>query len=153
MSASDRLMPELAEGPSTAQRLFLRYFIGALVDLVVLNLFVEFTDKVFVDSFSISLLAAVLLQVLLKGTIWVEHKVGDFFKRRTPGKFNTFLRFFFAWLVLFGSKFVILEAMSSAFGETVRFVGAYHGIIVLIAVVVVMLLVEELIVRFYRKLA
>ena len=152
MSASDQLMPASAEAPSTAQRMFLRYFTGTLVDLVVLNLFVEYTDKVFVDSFSISLLAALLLQVLLKATIWVEHKVGAFFKKR-PGKWMTFLRFFFAWLVLFGSKFVILEAMSSAFGETVRFVGAYHGIIVLIVVVVVMLLVEELIVRFYRKLA
>ncbi|BCT93920.1 hypothetical protein LYSHEL_29470 [Lysobacter helvus] len=152
MSASDQLMPASAEAPSTAQRLFLRYFTGTLVDLVVLNLFVEFTDKVFVDSFSISLLAAVLLQVLLKATIWVEHKVGAYFKKK-PGKFNTFLRFFFAWLVLFGSKFVILEALSQAFGETVRFTGAWHGIIWLIVVVVVMLLVEELIVRFYRKLA
>ena len=152
MSASDKLMPVLAEAPSSAQRLFLRYFTGTLVDLVVLNLFVEYTNKVFVDSFTISLLAAVLLQVLLKATIWVEHKVASFFKKR-PGKWMTFWRFFFAWLVLFGSKFVILEAMSSAFGETVRFAGAYHGIIWLIVVVVVMLLVEELIVRFYRKLA
>jgi hypothetical protein len=151
MSASENLMPVSAEAPSNAQRLFLRYFTGILIDLVVLNLFVEYTDKVFVDSFSISLLAAVLLQVLLKATLWVEHKVAGYFKAR-PGKWSTFLRFFFAWLVLFGSKFVILEALSSAFGETVRFVGMWHGIVWLIIVVVVMLLVEELIVRFYRKL-
>ena len=153
MSATDSLMPASAEAPSTAQRLFLRYFTGILIDLVVLNLFVEYTDKVFVESFSISLLAAVLLQVLLKGTIWVEHKVAGYFKAKPPSGMNTFWRFFFAWLVLFGSKFVILEALTWAFGDAVRFVGAFHGIIVLIVVVVVMLLVEELVVRFYRKLA
>ena len=51
-----------------------------------------------------------LLQALLKATIALEHQVAVFFKAR-PGGFNTFLRFFGAWLVLFGSKFVILEAL------------------------------------------
>jgi hypothetical protein len=63
-----------------------------------------------------------------------------------------FLRFFCAWLILFGSKFVILEALSFTFGKDVRFEGAFHGIVALIIVVVTMLIVEELIVRFYRKL-
>jgi len=64
-----------------------------------------------------------------------------------------FLRFFVAWLILFGSKFVILEALALAFGEEVRFTGAFHGIVWLIIVVVVMLIAEELVVRFFRKLA
>ena len=149
--ASERLMPASAEAPTDAQRTFLRYFTGILIDLVVLNLFVEYSGKVFVDSFSISLLAAILLQVLLKLTIWFEHKVAAFFKAR-PGGFMTFMRWFCAWLVLFGSKFVILEALTFTFGDAVRFEGRFHGIITLIVVVVVMLLAEELVVRFYRRL-
>ena len=145
-------MPASAEMPTDRQRLFLRYFTGVLIDLVVLNLFDEFSDKVAVATFSISLLAAVLLQLLLKATIALEHKVAVFFKSR-PGGFNTFLRFFGAWLVLFGSKFVILEALTFAFGDAVHFDGVFHGIVTLIIVVVTMLLVEELIVRVYRKLA
>jgi hypothetical protein len=39
-----------------------------------------------------------------------------------------------------------------AFGDKVHFIGRFHGIIPLIIVVVVMLIVEELIVRFVRKL-
>ena len=65
----------------------------------------------------------------------------------------TFMRWFSAWLILFGSKFVILEALAFAFEEDVRFEGVFHGIVWLIIVVVVMIIVEELIVRFYRKLA
>jgi len=148
---SEALMPASAEAPSNRQRLFMRYFTAILIDLVVLNLFVEYSGKVFVDSFTTSLLAAIVLQLLLKLTIAVEHRVGAYFKPK-PGGWMTFLRFFCAWLVLFGSKFVILEAISLAFGDKVRFSGVYHGIVTLIVVVVVMLLVEEAIVRFYRWL-
>ena len=144
-------LPDSPSAPTNKQRLFMRYFTAILIDLVVLNLFAEYSDKVFVDTFTTSLLAAVVLQVLLKLTIAVEHRVAAFFNAREGG-FNRFLRFFFAWLVLFGSKFVILEALSMVFGDKVRFDGRFHGIITLIVVVVVMLLVEEAIVRLYRKL-
>lgn len=144
-------MPATAEMPSDRQRLFLRYFTGTLIDLVVLNLFEEYSDKVSIDSFTVSLLAAVLLQALLKATIALEHKVAVFFKAR-PGGFNTFLRYFGAWLVLFGSKFAILEALSFAFGDGVRFEGALHGLVWLIIVVVTMLIAEEAMVRLFRKI-
>lgn len=146
------LMPASADIPSDKQRRFMRYFTAILIDLVVLNLFAEYWDKVFVDTFTTSLLAAIVLQVLLKVTIAAEHWVIGLFKGKTGG-FNTFLKYFCAWLILFGSKFVILEALSLAFGENVHFDGMWHGVITLIVVVMVMLLVEELVVRFYRKLA
>ena len=145
-------LPATAEMPTDRQRLFVRYLLGVLIDLVVLNLFNEYSERVYVATFTISLLAAVLLQVLLKLTIAVEHRVASYFKAK-PGGFMKFLRFFFAWVVLFLSKFVILEALSFAFGESVRFEGILHGLVVLIIVVVVMLIVEELVVRLYRRLA
>ncbi len=146
------LNPASAEAPSTRQKLFIRYFTGILIDLVVLNLFVEYSQYVVVSSFTISLLAAVLLQLLLKLTIAVEHKVSDYFKAK-PGGFMKFMRYFCMWLVLFGSKFVILEALVFAFGDKVHFGGPIHGLVMLIVVVVVMLIVEEVIVRFVRRLA
>jgi hypothetical protein len=150
--SSDALMPVSAETPSNKQRLFLRYYTGFLMDLVVLNLFAEYWDKVYVDTFTTSLWAALLLQVLLKVTIIFEHKVLDWFKAKT-GALMTFLKYFCAWLILFGSKFVILEALAQAFGHNVKFGGMWHGIVTLIIVVVVMLLAEEIMVRVYRKLA
>jgi hypothetical protein len=148
---AEALLPASAEGPTDSQRLFVRYFTGILIDLLVLNLFVEYSKKVYVDTFTTSLLAAVLLQILLKVTIAIEHRVGAYFKAK-PGGLMTFLRYFFAWLVLFGSKFVILEALSFAFGDNVRFEGRFHGLLTLIVVVVVMLVAEEVIVRIYRRL-
>ena len=151
-TTSDTDLPAIGQLPSERQKVFARYLIGTLIDLVVLNLFAEYWDKVYVDTFTTSLLAAILLQLLLKATIWAEHLVAAPFKGK-PGAMNKFLRYFMAWLVLFGSKFVILEALALAFGENVHFVGWMHGIIPLIVVVVVMRVAEELVVRFYRKLA
>jgi hypothetical protein len=149
---TDALMPASAETPSNKQRLFLRYYTGFLIDLVVLNLFAEYSSKVNVDTFTTSLWAALVLQLLLKVTIIFEHKVLDWFKAKT-GALMTFLKYFCAWLILFGSKFVILEALAQAFGDKVQFLGIWHGIVTLIVVVIVMLLAEEIMVRIYRKLA
>ena len=138
--------------PSMRQRKFMRYFSAILVDLVVLNLFVEYWEDVSASSFTVTLLAAVVLQVLLKLTIVVEHRVADFWNAR-PGGFSKFMRFFSAWLVLFGSKVVILEALSLAFGGRLYFGGPFNGIVALIVVVVAMLAAEALIVWLYRRMA
>ena len=119
---TDALMPASAETPSNKQRMFLRYYTGFLMDLVVLNLFAEYSSKVDVDTFTTSLWAALVLQVLLKVTIIFEHKVLDWFKAKT-GALMTFLKYFCAWLILFGSKFVILEALAQLFGDKVKFLG------------------------------
>lgn len=145
------LVPALAEAPLDRQRLFVRYFVGILIDLVVLNLFAEFSEKVFVDTFTTSLLAAIVLQALLQGTIAVEHKVMHWFEGK-PGGAMTFAKYFCAWLVLFGSKFVILEALAFLFEKDLQFHGVWHGLITLIVVIVVMLAAEELVVRIYRAL-
>ena len=49
---SDDLMPDAAKVYSDRQRLFLLYFVGMLIDLVVLGLFDEYSGKVFVESFT-----------------------------------------------------------------------------------------------------
>jgi hypothetical protein len=150
-TANASLWDTLDHTPSPRQRGFLRYFTAILVDLAVLNLFVEYWEHVAADSFTITLLAAVLLQVLLKLTIALEHRLAAFFNA-IQGGFARFMRFFTAWLVLFGSKFVILEALVFAFGDRLRFGGPFHGIVALIVVVVTMLVVEAAIVKFYRRL-
>jgi hypothetical protein len=151
-TASASLWDTFEHTPSSRQRVLFRYLTATLVDLVVLNLFIEYgREYVAASSFTITLLAAVLLQILLKLTIALEHRLAAFFNAR-PGGFAKFMRFFTAWLVLFGSKFVILEALALALGDGLRFGGPFGGIVALIAVVVAMLAVEAALVKFYRSL-
>jgi hypothetical protein len=136
---------------NNSQKLFVRYLVAVLIDLTVLNLFDEFWELVTIDPFSISVLAAILLQVLLKATLVMEHKVAAYFNAKSGG-FARFMRFFTAWLILFGSKFVMLGAIDFAFGDDVLFAGPLHGVVAFIAVVMVMLAAEEVAVRIYRRL-
>jgi hypothetical protein len=151
-SIAHDFLPAEATLPSNRQRLFVLFFTGTLVDLVILGLFAEFSGKVHVDSFSTALLAALVLQILLKLTIAAEHRVLARFKGKSGAAWTAF-KFFSAWLILFGSKFVILEALTLVFGDAVHFDGMLHGIVWLIIVVVTMVVVEELVVRLYRRLA
>jgi hypothetical protein len=150
-SIAHHFLPAEATTPSDGQRLFVLFFTGTLIDLVVLGLFAEFSPNVHVDAFSTALAAAVVLQILLKLTIAAEHNVLGRFKGKSGAAWTT-LKFFTAWLILFGSKFVILEALTIVFGDRVHFDGVWHGIVWLIIVVVTMVIVEELTVRFYRRL-
>ena len=136
---------------SNRQKLFIRYLVAVLIDLTVLNLFDEFWDLVTISPFSVSVLAAVLLQVLLKATLVLEHKVAGYFNSKSSG-FARFMRYFTAWLILFGSKFVMLGAIEFAFGDDVLFSGPLHGVAAFIVVVIVMLVAEELALRIYRRL-
>ena len=141
----------LTEEMNNSQRLFVRYLVAVLIDLTVLNLFDEFWALVTVDPFSVSVLAAILLQVLLKATLVLEHKVAAWFSAKSGG-FARFMRYFTAWLILFSSKFVMLGAIDFAFGDDVLFTGPLHGVVSFIVVVMVMLAAEEVAVRIYRRL-
>jgi len=141
----------LTEEMNNSQKLFVRYLVAVLIDLTVLNLFDEFWALVTVDPFSVSVLAAILLQVLLKATLVLEHKVAAWFNAKSGG-FARFMRYFTAWLILFGSKFVMLGAIDFAFGDDVLFMGPLHGVVSFIVVVMVMLVAEEVAVRIYRRL-
>jgi hypothetical protein len=143
--------PEIAGSYTTQQQLFVRYFNAILIDLTVLNLFDEYWGLVVIESFTISLLAALLLQVLLQITLRIEHRIAAYFKSK-PGTSAKVMRVMSAWAVLFGSKFVILEAINMAFGDQVLFMGPYHGIVAFIAVIVVMLVAELTVLRINKRL-
>ena len=140
-------MPNEVVAPNNKQRLFLAYTLFILVDLAVLNLFNEYWEPVKIDSFTTSFLAAALLQVLLRATLHVEHKTADYFKAK-GGKVATGKRLIASWIVLFGSKFVILWAIDFVFGETVLF----GGVIPFIVVVVTIIVVEAILSKIYAML-
>lgn len=143
--------PAEAEGfqrVSVRQGRFIRYMLYVLVDLTVLNLFVQYWDRIVIDSFSISLFTAALLQVLLKATLAVEHRIADHFRPR-PGTGATIKRILATWAVLFGSKFVILETVDVVFGDHVDL----GGLVPFIVLAMALLAAETILSRIYDALA
>jgi len=130
------------------QQLFIRYFTAILIDLTVINLFDEYWDLVKIESFTISLLTAILLQVLLQITVKIEHKVGAYCQE----KFGKIARLLSAWAILFVSKLIILETINISFGEKVQFTGPVHGLVAFIVVIIVMIIAEIVIIKINKSL-
>lgn len=133
------------------QRLFLRYTLAVLVDLTVLNLFDEYWALVTIGSFSISIAAAILLQILLRLTMAAEHRIADYFKSK-PGLAPRIYRGLAAYSILVGSKFLMLGAIDFTFGDRVRFSGPFHGVVAFIVVIVAIILAEGGMRRIYLAL-
>ena len=118
-----------------------------LVYVVVLNLFIEYVETVVIDSFTVSILTAVLLWVMLELVKGVEHRVAGYF-RGTEGAGFRVLGFLAVWGILFGSKFVILEAVHLAFGGR----ASLGHFVELVLIIVAMLLARGLLERVYHRL-
>jgi len=134
--------------PTTRQQRFLRAVLFVLVDVTVLALFVEYWDRIVIDSYTIALFTAILLQVMLKATLAVEHRIAHLFRGRSGASW-LMLRLLATWVLLFGSKFVILEAVDIVLGDHVEL----GGLIPFIGLVVAMLAAEAIIDRIYDALA
>ena len=139
--SSDKKPGETAS-PSKRQLVFLSWTKDILIYTTVLNLFVEFNPKIIIDSFTISIFTAILLKILLEVILKLEHKVAEVLKG------FKFLRILIMWLILFGSKFLILEVIDFVFGTHVD-LGKFWDIILLI---ITMMIAREIIQKIFRSL-
>lgn len=138
--------------PSLKQQIFLRYLTLILVDLTVLNFFAEYWDRVTITSFGVSLFIAITLQVLLKMTIALKHRISNYMKSNEKLD-KKILHIFSTFFLFFASKFVMLLILQFIFGDAIVFSGAYHGVVAFIVVVIGILAAEYLLTRLYESLA
>ncbi|MEW1955434.1 hypothetical protein [Terrabacter sp. NPDC080008] len=96
--------------------------VDVFVYVVVLNLFVEYLPAVISETFTLSLLTAVLLKVILEVVVAVKNRVRARY-RRASGPAGKLVAASLLWVVLFGSKFVVLEAVALVFGDRVTLGG------------------------------
>ena len=82
-------LTEILETPAYSvngrQLTYLGMMTSVLVNIVVLNLFVEYADNVVIDSFTISIFTAILLSGMLYVITRFEHRISDFFFERHEG--------------------------------------------------------------------
>lgn len=131
-----------------SQQRFISWVSELLVDIVVLNLFVEFVHTIVIDSFAISILTAMLLKLMVDAVKGLEQRVSAYFAAK-PGAVWKALRVVAVWLILFLSKFVILEAVNFAFGDHVEL----GNFIEIAAIIIVMLGANVALRTQYQRLA
>ncbi|GAA4874968.1 hypothetical protein ACFQ34_05800 [Pseudonocardia benzenivorans] len=108
--------------------------VGAVVDLfvytVVLNLFVEYLPGVISETFTLSLLTAVLLKVVLEVVLVAKKRVVGRF-RAASTRTGKVVAGVMVWAVAFGSKFLVLEAVDLVFGDRVG-LGGFFSVTLLV---------------------
>ena len=118
-----------------------------LIAVVVLNLFVEYVHTVVIDSFTVSVLTAVLLWLMLRVITRLERRVAAYFRRK-EGTLSRVLRYLSAWAILFVSKFVILEVVALATAGRAT-LGQFLEVV---AIVLVLMAADYLLGWVYRRL-
>jgi hypothetical protein len=139
--------PKAELSVTQAQYRFARALTEILVYIVVLNLFVEYVHAVVIDSFTVSVVTAVLLWLMLGGIVRLERRVASYFGRR-KGVLPRVLRLLCIWAILFLSKFVILEVV--AFVTAGRAVLGHFFEVV--AIVLALMAAETLLGWVFRRL-
>ena len=96
--------------------------VDVFVYVVVLNLAIEFVPSVISETFTLSLLTAILLKAVLEVVVWLKNRVKKRFKAaETPvAKIGSGL---LLWLLLVGSKFAVLELVNLLFSDYVSLGG------------------------------
>ena len=133
---------------SGRQLLFIGVVTNVLVNIVVLNLFVEYFDQVIIDRFTISVFTALLLTALVWFVTRVEERVHHFFFDMHDGTGSRVLGVAAIWAILFGSKFLILEVVNWVFGDHVEL----GKLVEVILLVVAMLVANGILQSIYRRL-
>lgn len=149
MSDDEPVTLEGAPGPTItrAQQRFAMALTQILVSIVVLNLFVEYVHTVVIDSFTVSILTAVLLWLMLRVITRLEHRVSGYFRQKR-GVLNRILRLLGVWAIMFVSKFVIIEVVGLATGGR-AVLGEFFAVV---AIVLVLMGADYLLAWVYKRL-
>jgi hypothetical protein len=121
--------------PAAWFRVAPEHVVDVFVYVVVLNLAAQYVPSVIAETFTVSLLTAVLLKLVLEGVVAMKDRLkGRFRAASTPvGKAVAGIGL---WLVLGVSKFVVLWLDDMLFGDAVE-LGGFFSVTLLILVLMV----------------
>ena len=100
------------------------------VYVVVLNLAVQYVPSVISETFTLSLLTAVLLKVALEAVIFLKSKLLGRVRAATT-RVGRWASGALLWVAAAGSKIVVLELVDLVFGDAVS-LGNYISVTVLV---------------------
>lgn len=133
--------------PNIGQQKFLDWTLDILIYVVVINTFVQLVSDFYISSFTLSLFVAVLMKILLTLIIRFEHSAAGYFENHSNEKLHK-LSVPVALLILFSSKFLIIEIIDIIFEDKVNF----HNFIALLLMLITMIATRKILEVVYDKL-
>ena len=109
--------------------------VDVFVYVVVLNLAAEHVPSVISEGFTLSLLTAIMLKLVLELVVLVKGRIAARLRAAESGPVKAVIGLGF-WAVAAGSKFVVLELEDLLFGDAVS-LGGFVSVTLLIVVLLV----------------
>ena len=132
---------------SRAQETYVSWYVDVLIYTIVLNLFDEYVEAVHIASFTISLLTALLLKLMLVFITRFEHRIHHWFDQKEGTAWHI-LGIVTTMVILILGKLLILEVVNWVFGDRVE-LGHFVTVLVLILTMIVARALAD---WFYRQL-
>ncbi len=132
---------------SSKKQTFMDWTLDLLIYIVILNFFAEYSSSIYFETFTISVLTAIVLKILLVWVISLEHSVSAYFGKKKQDIYK-YINLIVAFSILFLSKFVILEIVDILFGTYVEI----KGFIPLVAMIITMIVTRKVIDSIYKNL-
>lgn len=129
------------------KKVFLDWTTDLLIYITILNLFAQYSSSIYFETFTISILTAIVLKALLVLIVDLEHSVLKYFKKK-QGEIYKYIGGISMFLILFLSKFVILEIIDILFRERVEI----KGFIPLVAMIITMIATRKILEKIYKEL-
>ena len=108
--------------------------VDVVVYVVMLTLFVRYFPSVLSESFTLSVLTALLLKAVLELILAVKARLRAHFAA-AAGATGKVLAALALWAVLFGSKFAVLEVVHLVFGDAVVLGGFFSVTLLVITLI------------------
>ena len=107
--------------------------VDVFVYVVVLNIAAEYFPQIVTESFTVSILTAIMLKVVLEAVLRVKKRAKGRLDRAS-GALGKVVGGLSLWVVLAGSKFVVLQVEDLLFGDRVELGGffAVTGLIIVL---------------------
>ncbi|HET6878226.1 MAG TPA: hypothetical protein VFH38_11905 [Jatrophihabitans sp.] len=109
--------------------------IDLFVYVVVLNIAIEYVPSVISEGFTLSLLTAALLKVVLEVVLSLKTWITGRFRAATTARAKA-VAAASLWVVAAGSKFVVLELIDVVFGDAVSLGGFVSVTLLIVALLV-----------------
>ncbi|MGM0688801.1 MAG: hypothetical protein ACQESO_04365 [Bacillota bacterium] len=104
------------------QKVYLEWLIDILAYIVVLNLLTELFDVFYIYSFTVSILVAISIKLILVPIFFLKSKIGIFWKTKEGWPYKV-LGLVSKFAILFSSKFIVLAYLDFKYKEYVSIEG------------------------------
>jgi hypothetical protein len=142
----NNMKKQLLNGLTTPQRIYVNWLMDILTYVIILNLFNQYFDNFYINNFALSILVAISMKMLMVVILALKDLTSGYFKSKQTS-WSGFASLFTKFLILFSSKFVVLEVLNWKYNDLVNIDGFVAVTVLILTMIIVRIVLEKIFVK------